>query len=196
MQNLEIRTSDQQLRLHLEDSGEELRIVIGMSTAFVYKNQDREKIINFFTTIPASVSAEKFRSGAVLHATTFKSDIGITFVRGSLPIAHLTLSNEQVLTLAAIIKTEHGRKLWNVDALISRKIIESSSEVVNDLVNKPAHYTDGKIETIDYIEDKQLGFNLGNAVKYISRAGKKDPSKTKEDLQKALWYLQRQINKL
>lgn len=43
----------------------------------------------------------------------------------------------------------------------------------HDPVNHPSHYTYGKIETIDYIEDKGLGFNLGNAVKYISRAGHK-----------------------
>lgn len=55
-----------------------------------------------------------------------------------------------------------------------------------DYVNHPPHYTDGKIEVIDFIEDKRLGFHLGNAVKYIARAGKKDPEKTSEDLQKAI----------
>lgn len=64
---------------------------------------------------------------------------------------------------------------------------------MNNNVNHPSHYNDGKIEVIDYIEDKKLGFNLGNAVKYISRAGKKDSSKTLEDLQKAAWYLDREI---
>ncbi len=65
-----------------------------------------------------------------------------------------------------------------------------------DAVNNPAHYTDGKIEVIDFIEDKKLGFCLGNTVKYISRAGKKDPSKHIEDLEKARWYLDREINRL
>ena len=60
-----------------------------------------------------------------------------------------------------------------------------------DVVNNPSHYTDGKIEVIDFIEDKKLGFHLANAVKYISRAGKKDPSKTKQDIDKAIWYLER-----
>ena len=64
---------------------------------------------------------------------------------------------------------------------------------MSDTVNHPAHYTDGRIEVIDFIEDKKLGFHLGNAVKYISRAGKKDPNKTIEDLQKAKWYLERAI---
>ena len=67
---------------------------------------------------------------------------------------------------------------------------------VNDAVNHPSHYTDGKIEVIDFIEDKKLGYHLGNAVKYISRAGKKDPAKEVEDLQKAAWYINRKIEKL
>lgn len=66
----------------------------------------------------------------------------------------------------------------------------------DDPVNHPAHYTDGSIEVIDFIEDKNLGFHLGNAVKYIARAGKKDPEKTIEDLKKAVWYLNRRIAQL
>lgn len=63
----------------------------------------------------------------------------------------------------------------------------------DDPVNHPSHYTDGTIEVIDFIEDKKLPFHLGNAVKYISRAGKKDPSKEVEDLRKAVWYVNRYI---
>ena len=70
------------------------------------------------------------------------------------------------------------------------------SNMEYDNVNHPAHYTDGKIEVIDFIEDKTLGYHLGNAVKYISRAGKKDPEKTAEDLRKTVWYLNRYIEKL
>ena len=66
----------------------------------------------------------------------------------------------------------------------------------NDPVNHPSHYTDGKIEVIDFIEDKKLGFCLGNVVKYIARAGKKDPKKEIEDLNKAKWYLERRIKEL
>ena len=67
---------------------------------------------------------------------------------------------------------------------------------MNDIVNHPAHYTDGKIEVIEFIEDKGLNFHRGNAVKYISRAGKKDPAKEIEDLKKAVWYLNREIGRL
>ena len=66
----------------------------------------------------------------------------------------------------------------------------------HDNVNHPAHYTDGSIEVIDFIEDKHLGYHLGNVVKYVARAGKKDPEKTVEDLRKAAWYLNRYIEKL
>jgi len=66
----------------------------------------------------------------------------------------------------------------------------------NDVVNHPSHYTDGNIEVIDFIEDKGLGFCLGNAVKYISRAGKKYPDKEIEDLEKAIWYIKRRIKEL
>lgn len=65
-----------------------------------------------------------------------------------------------------------------------------------DPVNHPSHYTDGKIEVIDYIEDKGLGFCLGSAVKYISRAGKKDQNKEVEDLQKAIWYINQKIEQI
>lgn len=64
---------------------------------------------------------------------------------------------------------------------------------VNDNVNHPDWYTNSNIEVIDYIEDKEFGYHLGNAIKYISRAGKKDPSKTVEDLMKAVWYIKRYI---
>lgn len=63
-------------------------------------------------------------------------------------------------------------------------------------VNHPSHYCDGKIEVIDFIEDKKLGYHLGNVIKYVSRAGKKDADKTIEDLKKARWYLDRYIEKL
>lgn len=66
----------------------------------------------------------------------------------------------------------------------------------NESVNHPNHYNTGKIEVIDFIDDQQLDFCLGNVVKYIARAGKKDPNKYIEDLKKAKWYLEHEIYKL
>jgi len=61
-----------------------------------------------------------------------------------------------------------------------------------DAVNHPAHYKVGGIETIDFIEAKKLGYNLGNVVKYLTRANHK--GNKLEDLRKAQWYLEREIN--
>ncbi len=63
------------------------------------------------------------------------------------------------------------------------------------MINHPPHYTDSAVETIEAIESWGLGYRLGNVVKYISRAGKKDPAKRLEDLMKARWYLDREISK-
>lgn len=71
------------------------------------------------------------------------------------------------------------------------KLYDVSVPSVFESVNHPNHYNTGKIEVIDFIEDQNLNFHLGNAVKYICRAGKKDPSKLKEDLDKAIWYIER-----
>lgn len=69
-------------------------------------------------------------------------------------------------------------------------------ELPNDPVNHPSHYTKGKIECIDFIQDKKLNFCRGNAVKYIVRAGLKDKNKEVEDLQKAIFYLNAEIKDL
>lgn len=63
--------------------------------------------------------------------------------------------------------------------------------MTEDIINNPSHYVTGGIETIDFIEAKVLGFNLGNVVKYISRADHK--GKRIEDLEKARFYLDREI---
>ena len=72
----------------------------------------------------------------------------------------------------------------------------SAEPVKQDVVNHPAHYKTGGIETIDFIEAKQLTYNLGNVVKYITRAGVKNKATHIEDLEKAAWYLNREIANL
>ncbi|MFO3694330.1 DUF3310 domain-containing protein [Staphylococcus felis] len=76
------------------------------------------------------------------------------------------------------------------------RVLITNREV--DYVNKPPHYVYGEIEVIDYIEQvikdypPELGFAIGNAIKYISRAQHKNG---KEDLAKARWYLERAYDK-
>lgn len=70
-------------------------------------------------------------------------------------------------------------------------------DVEHDPVNHPSHYTAGhRIEVIEFLEDWMLPFHLANCVKYICRAGRKDPSRTIEDLEKGRWYLNRYIELL
>jgi hypothetical protein len=64
-----------------------------------------------------------------------------------------------------------------------------------DVVNHPSHYTQGKYEVIDILEDWDLDFCRANAVKYIARAKHKDPTKEQQDIEKAIWYLARSIRK-
>lgn len=63
-------------------------------------------------------------------------------------------------------------------------------------VDHPSHYHPNSIEVIDAIEAWNLNFSLGNAVKYIARSGLKDPKKTTEDLEKAMWYLNRELTRI
>ena len=65
-----------------------------------------------------------------------------------------------------------------------------------DPINHPSHYTDGGIETIDFIEAKGLNYNCGNATKYISRAGKKATAERAVAITKAIWYLHRELSTL
>jgi len=74
--------------------------------------------------------------------------------------------------------------------------VSTSSQPITskeDMVNHPPHYKSGGIETIDFIESKSLNYRLGNVIKYITRADHK--GNRMEDLKKALWYLQREIDK-
>lgn len=69
-----------------------------------------------------------------------------------------------------------------------------------NIIEHPSHYTSGKIEVINFIDDQKLSYCLGNVIKYVSRAGKKQhyENETKiqaklEDLKKAFWYLKHEI---
>lgn len=77
---------------------------------------------------------------------------------------------------------------WSKDQIMGEQNEEEQ-------VNKPRHYTAGGVETIDFIEAKQLGYHLGNVVKYISRAGIKSHSPL-TDIRKAKWYLDRYLETL
>jgi hypothetical protein len=94
-------------------------------------------------------------------------------------LAYAVTSSKSLTTM--IKEAEDARKELSIVML----------EPASDPVNHPAHYKVGGIETIDFIEAKKLNYNLGNAVKYITRADHK--GNRKQDLEKAMWYLKREI---
>lgn len=82
----------------------------------------------------------------------------------------------------------------SIEAAMANELPITMHEPKSDPVNHPAHYKVGGIETIDFIEAKQLNYNLGNVVKYVTRADHK--GNRLEDLEKARWYLDREIGNL
>jgi hypothetical protein len=86
------------------------------------------------------------------------------------------------------------QRMRTIAEFISDTPIATRMATAADNVNHPSHYKKGGIETIDFIEAKDLSYHLGNVVKYITRADHK--GNRKEDLLKAQWYLNRAIEKL
>ena len=82
----------------------------------------------------------------------------------------------------------------SIDDVIKDKQKENVSHGTIEHVNHPNHYNKGKFEVIDVIEDWGLGFNLGNAIKYIGRCEHKENKK--QDLEKALWYIKRELENI
>jgi hypothetical protein len=86
---------------------------------------------------------------------------------------------------------KQGWKTVHISAF-STPLPVTMHEPKSDPVNHPAHYKVGGIETIDFIEAKRLNYNMGNAVKYITRADHK--GSRKQDIEKAIWYLKRELD--
>jgi hypothetical protein len=106
------------------------------------------------------------------------------------------------LTLPKIKKgmAEHKKimdetiKGWKTLSITSSNTPMQIEMFETDAVEHPAHYKVGGIETIDFIEAKKLNYNIGNVVKYLTRADYK--GNKLEDLRKAQWYLTREISTL
>jgi hypothetical protein len=102
-----------------------------------------------------------------------------------------------VYVLRSQMKKAEEKDWVLTDAMVNTKsgeVLHNKPAPVPDMVNHPAHYKAGGIETIDFIEAKKLNYHLGNVVKYIARADLKDDRL--ENLQKAKWYLQREIARM
>ena len=108
------------------------------------------------------------------------------------------LAKKEVKSNLSSVPRKRGRPIKNLRSKLDRSITELTNKLnkarIVDNVNHPPHYKAGGIETIDFIEAKSLNYNLGNVVKYITRADHK--GNKLEDLQKAQWYLNREIKNL
>ena len=120
--------------------------------------------------------------------------------------AHMRHCGEVMRVVEVFPSTEEYNLAGNREKVVFSEsmlqdVQEAKSEVMtnpkSDPVAHPSHYTDGRIEVIDFIRDKKLDFCRGNVVKYICRAGKKGgKSKEIEDLKKARQYCEFAINQL
>ncbi len=116
---------------------------------------------------------------------------------------HNTLTDEEMkkqldveLTTVSLTPEEINERLKEStlredDPYGARRVWKAIHE--REMVNHPDHYQGNNFEVIDIIEDYELGFSLGNAIKYILRADKKGARK--QDLKKAIWYIQREIDR-
>lgn len=116
-------------------------------------------------------------------------------MRGIIILTMLT-NTQEFLKQNVPLSQRHLRDWWKFTATGPNWNLTltptSAPPMTNDVINHPAHYIEGrKYEPIAVIEDWNLSYHLGNALKYISRAGRKDKSAFKQDLEKAIWYLQR-----
>lgn len=116
-------------------------------------------------------------------------------------VYHLAHSSLGIDEWVADVETIDGRT-WTIDDSYDFYSLANENEepqkTLDDKVSHPTHYTYGDIEIIDFIEQvtkdykPELSFAIGNAIKYISRANRKNG---KEDLDKARWYLNRAFEK-
>jgi hypothetical protein len=117
------------------------------------------------------------------------------------------VSVQSVYQRKAKLKTAAPKSNWKLASVSTSKksvfqkpstlapnVVASMALYGDDKINHPSHYKVGGIETIDFIEAKELGYHLGNVVKYISRADHKDNKL--ENLKKAQWYLNRAVSNL
>ena len=109
------------------------------------------------------------------------------------------LANKIDRTLRTVQKYEAGEILPPVDIIYKINDIFGGEFMLTfeieekEMVDHPSHYNQG-IETIEYIESWSMNFNTGNVIKYVTRAGYKNNQL--EDMKKAMWYLQREIDRL
>lgn len=173
------------------------------------KTTQAQKIRDYFTKNPGKTVSEVARDMGLKYQVVYMvkrgmdkklSELAYQISKGKTPkqnwkVVHISTSNNSIekamekefpITMEepkAVNKTQNQGEL--------RTVMRMTINDKADPVNHPAHYKYGGIETIDFIEAKELNYNMGNAVKYITRADHK--GNRKQDLEKAIWYLKREL---
>lgn len=138
-------------------------------------------------------NATKIRAHMMTHPDAKPADVAAKFKAS---LAYVYVIRSQMKKAEATRKFRHPDGTPKIRMQSAEKPTEYRGAVVltppvPDMVNHPAHYKLGGIETIDFIEAKKLNYHLGNVVKYITRADLK--GERLENLKKAKWYLDREI---
>lgn len=137
------------------------------------------------TAVALAAHEKVLRSGVVVNSDKYYARIDAQMRKydkdmvSHPPHYKLTTSQMAVANELGVAKEAYAEELKKLDR--------------ENIVNHPPHYTVGGIEVIDFIEAKGMSYHLGNVVKYVARAGKKDDAL--QDLQKARWYLERAIQR-
>ena len=161
-----------------------------MATAKKTRDSRAAKMREYFTAHPDATTtavAKKFKTSYQIAYMVKKK-----MEPKKIVVAATDVAMAKRLGVSAVDYAKKKAQILN-KAKQETKLVDAHTAIF-DFVNQPPHYKVGGIETIDFIEAKDLDYNVGNAVKYISRAQFK--GKHKEDLEKAKWYLDRAISKL
>ena len=160
-----------------------------------------QKIRDYFTKNPGKTVPEAAKALGIKYQIVYMTKRGMqdkglkTAPKQNWKVTHMSTSDNSIekaiekelpVTMEepkAVNKTQNQGEL--------RTVMRMTINDKADPVNHPAHYKVGGIETIDFIEAKKLNYNMGNAVKYITRADHK--GNRKQDLEKALWYIKREL---
>ena len=158
-----------------------------------------QKIRDYFTKNPGKTVPEAAKALGIkyqiVYMTKRDAEKKLKLPKQNWKVTHMSTSDNSIekaiekelpVTMEepkAVNKTQNQGEL--------RTVMRMTINDKADPVNHPAHYKVGGIETIDFIEAKKLNYNMGNAVKYITRADHK--GNRKQDLEKALWYIKREL---
>ena len=155
------------------------------------------KVLRYIRSHPKALASEVAKAVGVSVNTVYQTTYNAKKKAKSLPMTAIKPSTNAPNAQMSLALFSDPPKRGTKPSL--DKTLQDMANILNkgrkpDNVNHPPHYKAGGIETIDFIEAKSLNYNLGNVVKYITRADLK--GNKLEDLKKAQWYLAREIKNL